>query len=201
MTKKKLYIIRHGQTDFNKRGIVQGSGIDAPLNELGLEQALKFYNQNRHLDFDKVYVSELQRTHQSTSHFIDSGIPLQILPGLNEISWGIKEGEEVSVDTKSYYQQLTQSWSEGNLDRAIEEGESPNQVFERQKHAISHILSQRTEANVLICMHGRAMRIILSQLLNTPLVEMDQYEHTNLCLYMVEWNGSSFELTIRNQGI
>ncbi|EJF08716.1 histidine phosphatase family protein, partial [Pontibacter sp. BAB1700] len=35
MSIKKIYLIRHGQTDFNLQGIVQGSGVDASLNELG----------------------------------------------------------------------------------------------------------------------------------------------------------------------
>ena len=119
MAKKKLYIIRHGQTDYNKRGIVQGSGIDAPLNDLGREQARASFESNGHIKFDKIYTSELQRTHQSISHFIDVGIPHQILPGLNEISWGIKEGERVSANSKTYYAQLAQSWKNGDLDRAI----------------------------------------------------------------------------------
>ncbi|HNU42529.1 MAG TPA: histidine phosphatase family protein, partial [Cyclobacteriaceae bacterium] len=35
MITKKIYIIRHGQTDFNLKGIVQGSGVDSSLNVRG----------------------------------------------------------------------------------------------------------------------------------------------------------------------
>ena len=198
MKKKKLYIIRHGQTDYNKKGIVQGSGIDSPLNETGRLQATAFYKQNAHIEFDKIYTSELQRTQQSVALFLDKGLSHEILPGLNEISWGVKEGEEVSADPSSYYMQVAQAWRDGALDRAIEGGESPIQVFERQKTAIEHILKQTDEQQVLICMHGRAMRILLSQLLDTPLEEMDQYEHSNLCKYVVAWDGSGFTMEVKN---
>jgi probable phosphoglycerate mutase len=39
---------------------------------------------------------------------------------------------------------------------------------------------------VLVCMHGRAMRIFLSLICQTHLKEMDQYEHGNLCLYLLQ---------------
>ena len=40
---KTIYIARHGQTEFNKRGIVQGSGVDSELNSTGLLQAERLF--------------------------------------------------------------------------------------------------------------------------------------------------------------
>jgi len=64
MKSKKIYLIRHGQTDYNLKGIVKGSGIDAPINENGRKQAELFYNAYQHIAFDKVYTSKLQRSKQ-----------------------------------------------------------------------------------------------------------------------------------------
>ena len=195
----KWYIIRHGETDLNKNGIVQGSGIDAPLNDLGLEQAEIFFNGNKHIPFDKVYTSELIRSKQSVEQFTNQ-LPHTILSGLNEISWGNKEGEKVSLDADSYYMQMISRWKKGELDFGLEGGESPLDVSERQKSAIEAIKNGNGDT-ILICMHGRAMRILLSQLLETPLNDMDQYEHTNLCLYVVEWDGRKFKLLVRDKSI
>lgn len=41
---KDIYLIRHGETDYNRMRVVQGSGIDADLNELGNKQARAFLN-------------------------------------------------------------------------------------------------------------------------------------------------------------
>ena len=68
---KKIYLIRHGQTDFNVQGIVQGSGVDSSLNAAGYEQASRFFAAYKHLPFDKVYTSTLQRTQQSVQGFLD----------------------------------------------------------------------------------------------------------------------------------
>ena len=61
-TKKTIYIIRHGETDYNRQGIIQGSGVDSDLNETGRIQAEKFFKAYHHIPFDKVYTSELKRT-------------------------------------------------------------------------------------------------------------------------------------------
>ena len=53
---KKIYITRHGQTDFNKKGIVQGSGVDSDLNETGRLQAEAFFKKFKDHPFDKLYV-------------------------------------------------------------------------------------------------------------------------------------------------
>ena len=184
--KKEIYIIRHGETDFNRFGKVQGSGIDAPLNNSGFEQAAMFHEAYKHVAFDKVYVSGLQRTHQSVQAFTELGIETEIHTGLNEICWGFHEGKTTSSLDKVYYKWLMAEWRTGSLETPVRGGESPMEVARRQQPFIS-LLNQRTdERTVLICMHGRAMRILLSQLLETPLHEMDQYGHSNVCLYVLE---------------
>ena len=62
---KKIYLTRHGQTDYNLKGVVQGSGIDADLNATGRAQANAFYQAYKDHPFDKLYVSGLKRTFQS----------------------------------------------------------------------------------------------------------------------------------------
>ncbi len=192
MKSKKIYIIRHGQTDYNLRGIVQGCGVDSVLNETGHQQAEAFYQFYKSFPFDKVYTSNLQRTVQSVQKFIDDGIPHQKLEGLNEIHWGNKEGQPFTPEENDYYLKVTREWQEGKIDMCIEGGESPVKVMERQKIAISHILNQENELNVLVCMHGRAMRILLCHILNYHLKCMDMFEHHNLGLYEVTYTGSMF---------
>jgi len=90
---KTIYLIRHGETEFNRRGVVQGSGIDSDLNELGFLQARAFFDTYQDIEFDKIYTSKLRRTVQSVQEFINVGIPYEQFEGLNEISWGEKEGK------------------------------------------------------------------------------------------------------------
>jgi probable phosphoglycerate mutase len=194
---KKIYIVRHGQTDFNLRGVVQGSGIDSSLNDQGRSQAKAFFDHFNHVKFDRIYTSALKRTRETVQSFIDLGIPTETLPALNEISWGNKEGQKITPEEDAYYHWMLRQWQEGNTAEKIEGGESPDDVVRRMKPAIEHILS-RDDRNVLICMHGRAIRIILCLLLNYPLKSMDVFEHENLCLYLLNQTGTMFSIEKHN---
>ncbi|MBK7465356.1 MAG: histidine phosphatase family protein [Saprospiraceae bacterium] len=90
---KKLYILRHGETNENKAGIVQGQGIDSSLNELGLWQSLQFYNQYKSITFDKIITSGLRRSYQTLQHFETTENEIQRDTRINEISWGEHEGK------------------------------------------------------------------------------------------------------------
>lgn len=196
MKNKTIYLIRHGETDFNRQGVVQGSGINAELNEWGWAQASAFFNAYQHVPFDKIYTSALVRTQQSVKGFLDSGIAHESYEGLNEISWGNREGRTPSSMDSQYYKDLVLAWRAGETSLAAEEGESPEDVLKRQLPVIETILSRPQERTIIVAMHGRAMRILLTSLLKKPLVEMDSFEHSNLCLYKLNYSYSEQEFTL-----
>lgn len=191
-------MVRHGQTDFNLKNIVQGSGVDTDLNDRGRAQAGLFYEKYKDVPFDKVYTSALKRSKQSVEKFLALGIPHEALAGLNEISWGTKEGQPVTPSEDEYYHYMIRQWQLGNTTLKIERGESPEDVVKRMAPAVDHIMSQRSEKTILICMHGRAIRILLCYLLNYPLRSMDMFEHENLCLYVLNHTGSMFQVEVFN---
>ena len=191
---KTLYIVRHGQTDLNKQGIIQGRGRDTDLNDEGRKQAGQFYNAYQSVPFDKIYISALKRTQQSIQQFIDLGIPYEKLPGLDELGWGIFEGQPSTRATKAAFLKIIREWVAGKLDTKFENGESPNEVKLRQMEALQIIMSHPDEQKVLICMHGRAMRLFLCLLIGKPLTEMEDFPHQNLVLYKVTFDGEKFEI-------
>lgn len=194
MKKKTFYIIRHGQTDLNLKGIVQGRGINSPLNDHGVQQAKAFFNAYQHIPFDKIYTSTLLRTEQTVQQFINKGIPNEPLIGLDEISWGIYEGQDLNDSILKGFDELVSSWRNGELDLALEQGESPNQVALRQKEAFEYMLQQDQEETILVCMHGRALRILLCHLTGIPISKMDDFPHTNTSLYVVEYEDGVFRI-------
>src|SRR5688572_19072808 len=89
---------------------------------------------------------------------------------------------------------MLEQWRLGNTTLRIEGGESPEDVVKRMKPAVDYIMQHEHEKTILICMHGRAIRILLCHLFNYPLQSMDMFEHQNLCLYLLDYNGSVFSL-------
>jgi len=193
---KTIYLIRHGETDFNRQGIVQGSGVDSDLNELGQAQAEAFFQYYQHIPFNKVYTSGLKRTHQSVIKFLEKNLPWEQYTGLNEISWGVREGQIPNNQDNEYYKVLIDSWIAGETHMPSEGGESPEDVIARQKPVIDLILSRPEEETVLVAMHGRAIRILLTLLFERPLHEMDTFNHANLCLYKLTYSYETQKFTV-----
>lgn len=197
MSSKVIYLIRHGETDYNRRGVVQGSGIDAELNELGHAQAHAFYQTYQDVTFDKIYTSNLIRTKQSVKGFLEKGLPHEAYEGLNEISWGVREGRTPNSMDNDYYRWLIESWQKGEVELQAEGGESPVDVQIRQLPVIDLILSRPEEKTVLVAMHGRAMRVLLATIFKRPLHEMDEYLHTNLGLYLLHYDYATGSFSIQ----
>ena len=57
----KIYLVRHGETDANKNGILQGQGLNYQLNDTGVRQATKLKNELRNVNFDLCFTSPLIR--------------------------------------------------------------------------------------------------------------------------------------------
>lgn len=197
MSSKVIYLIRHGETDYNRRGVVQGSGIDAELNELGHAQAHAFYQIYQDVAFDKIYTSNLIRTKQSVKGFLEKGLSHEAYEGLNEISWGVREGRTPNSMDNDYYRWLIESWQKGEIELQAEGGESPVDVQSRQLPVIDLILSRPEEKTVLVAMHGRAMRVLLATIFKRPLHEMDEYLHTNLGLYLLHYDYTTETFSIQ----
>ncbi len=191
MPLKKIYLVRHGETKYNKLQVVQGRGIDAPLNDVGINQANMFYQVHKEISFDKIYISSMKRTYESVQSFIEDGIPYSVEDGFDEISWGDHEGAEASADRNIYLRNTIEAWNTGNTSLRIGGGESPKDVLARQIPVVEKILASPEEL-LLICMHGRAMRILLCQLLELPLVHMDDFSHDNLGLYILTYDNGKF---------
>nr|WP_262905492.1 histidine phosphatase family protein [Hymenobacter siberiensis] len=193
---RTIFLLRHGQTDFNVRGIVQGSGVDSSLNDTGRRQAAQFFAAYGHVPFNKVYTSALRRTQESVQQFLDLGLPHEAHSGLNEISWGVREGTRITIEEDAEYRQVLAGWEAGDTHARLTGGESPEEVAARQRPFIELLKTRDDEETVLVCMHGRAMRVMLCQLLNYPLSHMQGFEHSNLCLYKLEFTGTVF--TVKN---
>ena len=184
MIQKELYFIRHGQTDHNLKGIVQGKGVNLPLNDLGRRQAKAFFDAYKDVPFDHIYTSSLLRAQETIYPFRDLGLSFEPLSELDEISWGEMEGSAVVMESSDTFKHLTDQWKAGNDDARPPGGESPRDLQNRQKKFIDQLLAT-PDQKILISMHGRAIRSMMCLLTDTPLKQMEEFPHVNLTLYKV----------------
>jgi Histidine phosphatase superfamily (branch 1) len=86
----RIYLARHGQTDWNVEGRMQG-GTDTPLNATGRQQAAALKDHLKDVRFDAVYSSTLGRSRE-TAEIVRGQVPLSSLAGLGERRFGKFEG-------------------------------------------------------------------------------------------------------------
>lgn len=194
---KEIYLVRHGQTDFNIRGIVQGKGVNSDLNEKGWQQAMAFYEYYRREPFEVVYTSTLKRTHQTMRPFLEAGVPHIESPHLDEIDWGIYEGQVPTPEMHRSYLAIMEAWQKGEVHTRCDEGESAWELFSRQQPFIEQMRDAPFK-KILVCSHGRAIRSLLCGFLERPLHEMDTFHHDNTCLYKLVYDGSAFNAVCSN---
>ncbi len=196
-----LYIIRHGETDLNRKGIVQGSGVDSELNRIGRSQARLFFEYYQNVHFDYIVTSNLKRTHQTAEPFLRRGTHKEWvkMAELNEISWGIHEGQVGNPESHETYLKLMNDWESGIYETKIEAGESAAELHERVLRVIEFLKNKKHQGkNLLVCTHGRTLLCLLTILNNDPLSKMNQFKHQNTCLYKVHFVDDEFIFELEN---
>ena len=195
VTATHLFLVRHGETDFNNQGIVQGRGVNTSLNDTGLAQASKLAARFAVEQIDAIYSSPLTRAYQTASCAAGScgiaNIPTD--PGLEEMSWGIFEGQSQSPELASAFEDMKRRWHEGEHDYRVEQGESLREVQSRGVSAVLRIVEAEQGKRVLVVAHGRFLRILLASLLTEYGVErMEELEHTNTGVNYLVHDGEQF---------
>ncbi|MCB0544647.1 MAG: histidine phosphatase family protein [Lewinellaceae bacterium] len=197
MTKKTLYILRHGETEYNRLGIVQGSGVDTELNDIGHKQAEAFFEAHKNIDFQLVVTSKLIRTHQTVRHFLDRNIPWIQTPDINEISWGAHEGKPSTPERIAIYRRMIGEWKSGNLDASLPEGETARQLRERVGRFIEWV-RVREEQRILVATHGRTLRCLVTMLKGLDPAQMEQVSHANTGLYLIHLHEGNWIFELEN---
>lgn len=171
---------------------MQGRGIDASLNDTGRMQAKALAEYLQATEIDHIFSSSLKRSRETAEIIAEiRGLEIHSYPELDEMNYGILEGREVS-DIKPQLKQLREAWMQGNVNFALEKGESPFAVYKRVSRRMQLILEEYAPSNMMFVLHGRLIRILLSKWLENGLHDMHRIDHANCALYHLEWDGTLF---------
>ncbi|MDB1953808.1 histidine phosphatase family protein [Clostridium tertium] len=160
----KLYLTRHGETEWNEKGIMQGWG-DSPLTELGIKQAEWLRDRMKDTHIDVIYASPIGRAF-NTAKIVkgDRNIPLKANDGLKEIrigGWeGLNQEEMKSLSEDNYYN----FWNVLSKYIPKGDGESFYEVKERAFKSINEILEKEKGKNILIVTHTITLKSYLCEL-------------------------------------
>jgi broad specificity phosphatase PhoE len=198
---KRLWLIRHGQTDYNAANKIQGSGIDAPLNQLGIAQAKLLANaicEQLSKEEVRLYSSSLIRAKQTAAFIAEKmQIPCISSDEVVELNFGVLEGMPME-DIANELEDLHNLWESGEVNVAAKEGESPKDAFKRAGNYIISQLEEITLDNAIFVIHGRLLRILLAGWLDGDLSEMSKYHHHNANINLLEYAEGVFKVLYLN---
>ncbi|MDO5289823.1 MAG: histidine phosphatase family protein [Pseudomonadota bacterium] len=167
-----VYLVRHGQTDWNLQKRLQG-GTDNPLNATGQQQARELAGKLAGVKFDHIYSSALTRARQTAGAFAGS-TPVTPMPALNERSFGKFEGIFEDQRDAQRYAEFQQRGKV--LGDALDGGESLQSQADRVKSAVQQILQRHrgSGGSIAIVAHGGVNPLALAALLDMPVAEAVQ---------------------------
>lgn len=194
---KKLYLIRHCQTDWNLSHKIQGMQ-DIPLNETGRQQARLIAEAMKDHPINQVFTSKLARAKETASILANSqNVPLYLAEGLEEISYGEWEGMPMKEIQKQFPERFAQWWNDP-VNEAPPGGETQMDVLRRTAGAIeaikSHLIAERAESAAILS-HGASIVCLLAWLLQEK-APQGKYSIENASITTIDWDPDTGTCTL-----
>lgn len=161
-----IYLIRHGQTDWNLARRWQGH-IDIPLNGTGRRQALLLAQRLADLQLQAIYTSDLLRASETASIVAEpQGLKPVAEPALRERSGGLFQGLTFDELNSKYRDE----WRRVRLENSTPpEGESLLDVAQRITTCYEIIVRRHSSQVVALVSHGGALNLLISYILGLPI--------------------------------
>ncbi len=158
-----IYVVRHGQTDWNKDGRIQG-GTDNPLNATGREQAAALVRTLADVKLDAIYTSSHQRARQTAAVF-EGRAPINAMDELRERFFGKFEGaNDKDTAIVADWNKRRFSWSDD-----MEGGETLESQSRRAEAALKTIREKHKDGGTIVIVgHGGINPLLVSQLIGVP---------------------------------
>lgn len=167
-TTTQLLLVRHGQTTMNVSGAFCGLS-EAPLTEVGREQAQRLAKRLSHEHIDTLYCSPQGRARETAAPIAAAlQLDIQIRDALHEIDFGRWEGR-VKADIIQEFPWELAAWSRGSWAVQAPGGETQQAVLARVVPCLTELLAAHAGQTILIVSHGTTLRLLVGHLLNLSL--------------------------------
>ncbi|WP_462410295.1 histidine phosphatase family protein [Neobacillus sp. Marseille-QA0830] len=193
-----IYITRHGETQWNKEGRLQGWG-DSELTEKGLENAIRLGERLSATPIDVIYTSPSGRAVQ-TSKLVrgDRDIPIAYEHDFKEINLGDWEGKQQDEIVQDHEQEYTHFWNAPHLyDHRPHNGEGLADFKQRVELALKKLTVDHEDGSILIVAHAGVIKALFSTIMGIPTERFwdDPFIH-GTSLTVVHWNGEKFDVEL-----
>lgn len=198
-----VYLIRHGATASNEQvpPILQGSGVDSKLSDLGQRQAEATGKLLADIRLDVVFSSPMVRA-VSTAEAISKphGLHVSTIEDLHEIDVGQWEGLDwgtISERTPDEYRRFMEdSGTHGYLG-----GESYQDVLDRVLPRFEQLVAENEGQHIAVVAHKAVNRSLLAHLLGLEMSRAKDLPQDNCCVNVITARGSELKLKTMNSAL
>lgn len=194
---KKLFLIRHGETDGN-RALKYYGHTDIRLNRNGIEQVRKLAESIGNEPIVSIYSSDLARAYETATIIAkDHGLNVMQSRGLREINLGDWEGltfEEI----KARDEELVRQWIGEFSTFRMPNGESIPEFRTRIEDEVNAIIAQNSEGTVCVVTHGGVTRMVLCHIMGWDLASFWHIRQDTGCLNIIDFEGGRSRLVLLN---
>ena len=180
-------IIRHAESNWNKKGIFQGQK-NPKLSSNGLIQASKIHFGLKGIPVDYIYSSDLERA-KRTAQILNStlNVPIEITENIREIGFGQWEGLKRN-EVQAKYPDVFNEWiRNGLILEKIQDAETLNDLTGRLIQFIADVKLKHTDdKTILIVSHGGTIRILAKMLLGIPVEQSISMSTNNTGISIIE---------------
>jgi broad specificity phosphatase PhoE len=164
----RCFIVRHGQTEWNTEGRIQGH-TDIGLSERGRQQASAVARRLTQVPIDVAYTSDLSRASETARIILEGrNVPLYSTPQLRERYFGVFERLTVE-ERRTRYPKMFADSLVNDLDFAPTGGETIRQTSTRIAALVAKLREHHQDETVLVVGHGGSLRSVVVALMSLPL--------------------------------
>ena len=183
--KLKLYIVRHGQTEWNVLEKFQGQ-LNSPLTPEGIEKVKETAKELKNIKFKASYTSQMGRTIATAEMILennkyeqektsDQKLKLQKLPELNEIHFGEWQGLTFKETFVKYPKEAHNYFYDvKNYNAKNIKGEELKDGLERFLKGLEKIREEQKSGNILIVTHGTVLELFFNHIQNREADDLDE---------------------------
>lgn len=178
MLATKIFLVRHGETQWNLEGRMQGH-LDSPLTDKGVAQAKALAEKLHHYFFAAIYSSDLSRAFITAQYLSKRKIILKDC--LRERNLGIFQGA-LKKDLDLLFPEEFRCYSKHDPEYVVPHGESGHQFRKRCVTCLEEIAKQHLGEQILVVAHGGVLNSIFKHTFDLPYASPRYFTLSNTTL-------------------
>jgi broad specificity phosphatase PhoE len=191
--RKLIFLIRHGNTEFNKKKIFRGY-FDVPLDDTGIKQAEKTGDFLKDIKFDSIYSSPLARAYK-TAEIIKKyqGNDLKVIKedGFTDMNFGAWEGRGYD-EVSTIYPEIYKKWLMEPFKMFIPNGETLYNAQNRSWETMKRIIIESTDSVLAIVTHRIITKLLILKMLDINESGIWKINQDPCCINIFEYNYGIF---------